>query len=37
MGFMGTNEAVNVAAFSGDEARWAAVVRRDRSADGTAP
>jgi AraC family transcriptional regulator of adaptative response/methylated-DNA-[protein]-cysteine methyltransferase len=34
MGFMRTNEARNAAAFSSDEERWAAVVRRDRSADG---
>jgi len=35
MGFMETNEAVNAASFSSDEERWAAVVRRDRGADGT--
>ena len=34
MGVMETNEAVNAASFSSDEERWAAVVRRDRSADG---
>ena len=34
MGFMGTNEAMNSIAFSSDEGRWEAVVRRDRSADG---
>lgn len=34
MGFMRTNEATNAAAFSKDEERWAAVLRRDRSADG---
>ena len=35
MGFMRTSEAMNAAAFSSDEERWAAVVRRDRRADGT--
>jgi AraC family transcriptional regulator, regulatory protein of adaptative response / methylated-DNA-[protein]-cysteine methyltransferase len=35
MGFMGTNtELAAVSRFSDDEARWAAVARRDRSADG---
>ncbi len=34
MGFMSTNEAMHAAAFSSDEERWAAVVRRDSSADG---
>jgi AraC family transcriptional regulator of adaptative response/methylated-DNA-[protein]-cysteine methyltransferase len=34
MGYMTTNEAIHAAAFSGDDERWAAVVRRDRSADG---
>jgi len=34
MGFMRTNEAMNSTAFSSDEGRWEAVVRRDRSADG---
>jgi hypothetical protein len=32
MGFMRTNEAMHAAAFSKDEERWAAVLRRDRSA-----
>ena len=35
MGFMSTSEAMHAAAFSSDEERWAAVERRDRTADGT--
>ena len=35
MGFMRTSEAMHAAAFSSDEERWAAVERRDRTADGT--
>lgn len=34
MGVMGSNEALNPA-FTGDDERWLAVVRRDRSADGS--
>ncbi len=34
MGFMSTHEAMNAAPFSSAEERWAAVVRRDKSADG---
>ena len=35
MEFMWTNEATNAASYSGDEERWAAVVHRDRNADGS--
>ena len=34
MGIMTTNEAMDATAFSSDEQRWAAVVRRDSNADG---
>ena len=34
MGFMSTNEAMSAASFSSDDGRWAAVVHRDRTADG---
>ncbi len=34
MGQMSTHEALNAATFSSDDERWAAVGRRDRSADG---
>jgi AraC family transcriptional regulator, regulatory protein of adaptative response / methylated-DNA-[protein]-cysteine methyltransferase len=34
MGLMGMNEEMNAGTYSTDEGRWAAVVRRDRNADG---
>lgn len=34
MGFMSENEALDATAFSGDELRWEALLRRDKHADG---